>query len=212
MPIGKLDSEAACSACCCKQQSATTQSSCLTRRCLLAALFVCLLAITLLLARVLLRSSAETLSQSERRLDCSEQNRDNTSTFSEDDTGETWNRCRTDKPPRTVGVDTRLQNSVKEEEAPCPPSAVSQLAESVYGDDEMPVRRLPQCLIIGVRKGGTRALLEFLNLHPDLKAERREVHFFDNDKRYRRGLEWYRRQMPASHEGLKLHTLIILSY
>ena len=30
-------------------------------------------------------------------------------------------------------------------------------------------RRLPQCIIIGARKCGTRALLEFLNLHPQIQ-------------------------------------------
>lgn len=51
-------------------------------------------------------------------------------------------------------------------------------------------RRLPQALIIGVKKGGTRALLEFLRLHPDIRALGSEPHFFD--RHYARGLEWYR--------------------
>lgn len=51
-------------------------------------------------------------------------------------------------------------------------------------------RRLPQALIIGVKKGGTRALLEFLRLHPDIRALGSEPHFFD--RYYARGLEWYR--------------------
>ena len=59
-------------------------------------------------------------------------------------------------------------------------------------------RRLPSCLIIGVRKGGTRALLEFLNLHPSIQAEKREMHFFDNDNNFALGLDWYRKQMPFS--------------
>jgi hypothetical protein len=62
-------------------------------------------------------------------------------------------------------------------------------------------RRLPQCLIIGVRKGGTRALLEFLSLHPAVSAEKQEVHFFDDDWRYSRGLNWYRQQMRPSRPG-----------
>ncbi|RWS06764.1 heparan sulfate glucosamine 3-O-sulfotransferase 5-like protein [Dinothrombium tinctorium] len=59
-------------------------------------------------------------------------------------------------------------------------------------------RRLPQCIIIGVRKGGTRALLEFLNIHPAVQKASDEVHFFDDDSKYEMGLEWYRRQMPYS--------------
>lgn len=40
-------------------------------------------------------------------------------------------------------------------------------------------KQLPQTIIIGVRKGGTRALLEMLSLHPDVAAAENEVHFFD---------------------------------
>ena len=52
------------------------------------------------------------------------------------------------------------------------------------------VRRLPQAIIIGVKKGGTRAVLEFLKEHPDVRAPSQEVHFFD--RRYDLGLDWYR--------------------
>ncbi|XP_020942454.1 heparan sulfate glucosamine 3-O-sulfotransferase 6 isoform X2 [Sus scrofa] len=50
-------------------------------------------------------------------------------------------------------------------------------------------RRFPQALIVGVKKGGTRALLEFLRLHPDVRALGSEPHFFD------------RSLMPRSLEG-----------
>ncbi|CDQ68302.1 unnamed protein product [Oncorhynchus mykiss] len=58
------------------------------------------------------------------------------------------------------------------------------------GKDWKATRRLPQALIIGVKKGGTRALLEFLRLHPDIRALGSEPHFFD--RHYARGLHWYR--------------------
>ena len=51
-------------------------------------------------------------------------------------------------------------------------------------------RRLPQAIIIGVKKGGTRALLEFLRVHPDVRAAGPETHFFD--KYYHKGFDWYR--------------------
>lgn len=51
-------------------------------------------------------------------------------------------------------------------------------------------KRFPQAIIIGVKKGGTRALLEFLRIHPDVRAVGAEPHFFD--RFYDRGLEWYR--------------------
>lgn len=59
-------------------------------------------------------------------------------------------------------------------------------------------RRLPRTIIIGVRKGGTRALLEMLSLHPGVAAAQSEVHFFDWEEHYGRGLGWYRSQMPLS--------------
>ncbi|KAJ4445600.1 hypothetical protein ANN_12282 [Periplaneta americana] len=62
-------------------------------------------------------------------------------------------------------------------------------------------RRLPQAIIVGVRKCGTRALLEMLALHPRVQKAAGEVHFFDRDDNYRRGLEWYRRKMPHSFRG-----------
>ncbi|KAK3878496.1 hypothetical protein Pcinc_016882 [Petrolisthes cinctipes] len=62
-------------------------------------------------------------------------------------------------------------------------------------------RRLPQALIIGVRKCGTRALLEMLNLHPHVQKNGMEMHFFDDDERYANGLEWYRKKMPYSFDN-----------
>jgi [heparan sulfate]-glucosamine 3-sulfotransferase 3 len=41
-----------------------------------------------------------------------------------------------------------------------------------------------------VKKGGTRALLEFLRVHPDVRAVGAEPHFFDRS--YDKGLAWYR--------------------
>lgn len=60
------------------------------------------------------------------------------------------------------------------------------------------VQQLPRAIIIGVRKGGTRALLEMLNLHPAVVKASQEVHFFDNEQNYARGMEWYREKMPFS--------------
>ena len=45
-------------------------------------------------------------------------------------------------------------------------------------------KNLPQCILIGVRKGGTRALLDMLNLHSAIRVANFEVHFFDNDTNY----------------------------
>lgn len=51
-------------------------------------------------------------------------------------------------------------------------------------------RRLPDVIVIGAKKSGTRALLEFLKIHPDVRAAGPETHFFD--RFYDRGLDWYR--------------------
>ncbi|KAF6722380.1 Heparan sulfate glucosamine 3-O-sulfotransferase 2 [Oryzias melastigma] len=67
------------------------------------------------------------------------------------------------------------------------------------GKEWTATRRLPQALIIGVKKGGTRALLEFLRLHPDIRALGSEPHFFD--RHYARGLDWYRSMMPKALGG-----------
>ncbi|KAM3917182.1 uncharacterized protein RB166_016312 [Leptodactylus fuscus] len=63
-----------------------------------------------------------------------------------------------------------------------------------YGD-----KKLPQAIIIGVKKGGTRALLEALRAHPDVRAVGVEPHFFDRN--YEKGLEWYRDLMPRTVDG-----------
>ncbi|XP_053708262.1 heparan sulfate glucosamine 3-O-sulfotransferase 3B1a [Synchiropus splendidus] len=65
--------------------------------------------------------------------------------------------------------------------------------------NETETKKLPQAIIIGVKKGGTRALLEFLRLHPDIRAVGAEPHFFDRN--YDKGLDWYRELMPKSSDG-----------
>ncbi|XP_067285584.1 heparan sulfate (glucosamine) 3-O-sulfotransferase 3-like [Pseudorasbora parva] len=75
----------------------------------------------------------------------------------------------------------------------------SPLGRDGNGTDWTATRRLPHALIIGVKKGGTRALLEFLRLHPDIRALGSEPHFFD--RHYARGLGWYRSMMPKALNG-----------
>ena len=64
-------------------------------------------------------------------------------------------------------------------------------------------QRLPEAIIVGISKCGTRAILSFLTLHPGIsfglgKGES-EVNFFN--VHYQKGLEWYRKQMPLSRPG-----------
>ncbi|XP_051987380.1 heparan sulfate glucosamine 3-O-sulfotransferase 2-like [Xyrauchen texanus] len=57
-------------------------------------------------------------------------------------------------------------------------------------------KKLPNALIVGVKKGGTRAVLEFIRIHPDVRALGTEPHFFDRN--YDKGLDWYRGLMPRT--------------
>ncbi|XP_025284109.1 heparan sulfate glucosamine 3-O-sulfotransferase 3B1 [Canis lupus dingo] len=78
-------------------------------------------------------------------------------------------------------------------EAPDPPSSISSFFSGSGS------KQLPQAIIIGVKKGGTRALLEFLRVHPDVRAVGAEPHFFDRS--YDKGLAWYRDLMPRTLDG-----------
>ncbi|CAM9730691.1 heparan sulfate glucosamine 3-O-sulfotransferase 3B1 [Strix aluco] len=86
------------------------------------------------------------------------------------------------------------ESSLEEQRAA--PDAASPISSFFNGSG---TKRLPQAIIIGVKKGGTRALLEFLRVHPDVRAVGAEPHFFDRN--YERGLAWYRDLMPRTLEG-----------
>ena len=65
-------------------------------------------------------------------------------------------------------------------------------------DSSAKVKRLPQAIIVGTRKSGTRALLKFLEVNPAIRSASNEVHFFDRPQNYKKGLDWYRNQMPET--------------
>ncbi len=68
--------------------------------------------------------------------------------------------------------------------------------KSFYCNITSPVRVLPDFLIIGVQKGGTTSLYNYLSEHPDIiSARRKEVHFFD--QHFRMGVPWYRGNFPT---------------
>lgn len=63
---------------------------------------------------------------------------------------------------------------------------------------------LPSALIIGVKKSGTYALIRYLSINPLVKAALKanncnlnEIHYFDHDINYVKGVDWYRAQMPS---------------
>jgi hypothetical protein len=62
-----------------------------------------------------------------------------------------------------------------------------------------PLRGLPSVVIIGAQKGGTSWLFKYLAEHPAvLPPLHKEVHYFDFH--HRRGVGWYRRHFPYSHQ------------
>lgn len=75
----------------------------------------------------------------------------------------------------------------------------SSYAEQIIHPENSKAKRLPQAIIVGCRKSGTRALLKFLEVNPTIRAARREVHFFDRPHNYKLGLSWYREQMPETN-------------
>lgn len=68
-------------------------------------------------------------------------------------------------------------------------------------------RRFPSVIIIGIKKCGTRELLDFLHLHPHIQIHTRpvgsifayEMKYFRS--MYRKGEEWFREQMPCSYSN-----------
>ena len=72
-------------------------------------------------------------------------------------------------------------------------------------------KRLPQVICIGAKKCGTGAFQNFLAHHPHLHKPPGldEVHFFDNNKEYEKGIEYYHSLMPeTSGEGSPKSTLV----
>ncbi|MCD6448109.1 MAG: sulfotransferase, partial [Thermoplasmata archaeon] len=50
---------------------------------------------------------------------------------------------------------------------------------------------LPNFIIPGAMKSGTTALRIYLAQHPDIYMVGKEIHFFDDEENYRKGIGWY---------------------
>ncbi|CAI9739525.1 heparan sulfate glucosamine 3-O-sulfotransferase 5 isoform X2 [Octopus vulgaris] len=59
-------------------------------------------------------------------------------------------------------------------------------------------QRLPSCIIIGTPKSGTKALLEFIGVHPAVAVAEGEPKFFHRDDNYQKGMNYYVEKMPLS--------------
>lgn len=53
-------------------------------------------------------------------------------------------------------------------------------------------------LIVGAMKAGTTTLMRYLVRNPYISIPDYEVHFFDDDNKYEKGLEWYRTNFDIS--------------
>jgi sulfotransferase family protein len=79
---------------------------------------------------------------------------------------------------------------------PSPVRRVLRGAVRGYGRATVPLRPLPDFLIIGAQKAGTTALYAYLRWHPQITGPSfKEVSFFD--RHYARGSRWYRAHLPA---------------
>uniref|UniRef100_W5M8K7 Sulfotransferase n=2 Tax=Lepisosteus oculatus TaxID=7918 RepID=W5M8K7_LEPOC len=96
-------------------------------------------------------------------------------------------------------MSSRGQHAVFEKEHQESSTTDEELIRSGNSTPDYGEKKLPQAIIIGVKKGGTRALLEALRVHPDVRAVGVEPHFFDRN--YEKGLDWYRDLMPSTLEG-----------
>jgi Sulfotransferase domain len=63
-------------------------------------------------------------------------------------------------------------------------------------------RALPDFLVAGAQKGGTTSLFAYLRQHPSIFPAYRskEIHYWDNDKNYQKGMRWYRAHFPLEKE------------
>ncbi len=62
--------------------------------------------------------------------------------------------------------------------------------------------RLPDFLIVGAMGAGTTSLARYLDEHPDVHIPRKEAHFFDKGKNWKRGARYYA-QVFSSYSGEK---------
>ncbi|XP_044160869.1 meiosis-specific with OB domain-containing protein isoform X1 [Bufo gargarizans] len=109
-------------------------------------------------------------------------------------TAQTIPRAKAGAHTGTVALFNSVLSSNRTSDQKFTHSPSATLAHSSFGS-----KKFPQAIIVGVKKGGTRALLEFLRIHPQVRAMGAEPHFFD--RCYDKGLEWYRNLMPRTLDG-----------
>ena len=58
----------------------------------------------------------------------------------------------------------------------------------------------PTFLIIGAQKSATTSAEFYMNQHPDIKCHWGEIHFFDNDLNYKKGIDWYEKHFTEGKQ------------
>ena len=62
-------------------------------------------------------------------------------------------------------------------------------------------KRFPACIVIGIRKCGTKELIQFLHLHPHVELYHQksfEMSYFIDDTLFGKGETWFRNELPCS--------------
>uniref|UniRef100_A0A2C9LQY2 Sulfotransferase domain-containing protein n=1 Tax=Biomphalaria glabrata TaxID=6526 RepID=A0A2C9LQY2_BIOGL len=82
---------------------------------------------------------------------------------------------------------------------PKPVTLVANISLAGLGLAELPASRPPQCVLLGFGKCGTSALLEFLDLHPQIVTLDWEIDYFCERMYPKYDLQWYVKRMPPSY-------------
>lgn len=61
--------------------------------------------------------------------------------------------------------------------------------------------RIPYFLIVGAMKAGTTTLAGLLNGHKRISIPNQEIHYFDQQRNYSRGYDWYLEQLISGHNS-----------
>ncbi len=99
--------------------------------------------------------------------------------------------------PRTSAAETTNKNRFSSKKtSKGRNSDVVKQTELAKPKKQVSKRKFPSSIIIGVKKGGTRALISMLSVHPQIKIAREEVQFFSYN--FEKGINWYLEQMPEA--------------
>lgn len=67
----------------------------------------------------------------------------------------------------------------------------------------------PDFIIVGAAKAGSSTLRDYMAEHPEVHVPRKEVHFFNNDENYARGVEWYMSKILEGCDPTEAANLVV---